>query len=483
MTNDTIQISEREREILRLVATGATNQQIAYQLNISVNTVKVHLRNIFGKIGVASRTEATLYAVRSGLVQVSEVPPGPGAAAALAEEPPIAADLPVLPDLDRSEREAAAHVGDLADAPGEPEAVEPPAVPARRGRRILLFGAALLALIAVGVGVWLALGSGATPAVQPESTSASVVLPGQDQRWRDLAPLPAGRAGFALASYGYEGAQYLYVIGGQSEGAASDQVLRFDSAGKAWVAFSAKPTAVSDVQAAVIGSRIYVPGGRAKSGEVLDVFEAYEPQRDRWVTLAKLPQARSGYALATVEGKLYLFGGWDGKAYRDEVWQYNPDGDTWVERAKLPTPRAYAAAAAIDGQIYVVGGEDGTGPLSVNERYTPSNESDGSPWATAVPLPAKASHIAATASNGWLFVIGGSDSAGRLLVARPGSGGWDVRATPLASLADLRAQAVNDRLYIVGGSNAGALSAQAYEYQAIYSIFLPLNPQSPNSRP
>ncbi|HEU5097442.1 MAG TPA: response regulator transcription factor, partial [Roseiflexaceae bacterium] len=72
MSSDTSQISEREREILRLVATGATNQQIAYQLNISVNTVKVHLRNIFGKIGVTSRTEATLYAVRSGLVQIGE---------------------------------------------------------------------------------------------------------------------------------------------------------------------------------------------------------------------------------------------------------------------------------------------------------------------------------------------------------------------------------------------------------------------------
>src|SRR5512147_3170269 len=72
MSNDTSQISEREREILRLVATGATNQQIAYKLNISINTVKVHLRNIFGKIGVTSRTEATLYAIRVGLVPVDE---------------------------------------------------------------------------------------------------------------------------------------------------------------------------------------------------------------------------------------------------------------------------------------------------------------------------------------------------------------------------------------------------------------------------
>src|SRR2546429_6398998 len=89
MSTDTSQISEREREILRLLAEGATNQQIADQLNISVNTVKVHVRNIFGKIGVASRTEATLYAVKIGLVQVGQTPAGPAAApVALAEAPP-----------------------------------------------------------------------------------------------------------------------------------------------------------------------------------------------------------------------------------------------------------------------------------------------------------------------------------------------------------------------------------------------------------
>src|SRR5215831_18923080 len=89
MSVEPSQISEREREILRLVATGATNQQIAYQLNISINTVKVHLRNIFGKIGVASRTEATVFAVRSGLVQISEAADiAPTAVAeALPEEP------------------------------------------------------------------------------------------------------------------------------------------------------------------------------------------------------------------------------------------------------------------------------------------------------------------------------------------------------------------------------------------------------------
>ena len=68
-------LSKRELDILRLVATGASNKEIAQQLVISPNTVKVHLRNIFAKIGVASRTEATLYALKIGLISGLPVNP------------------------------------------------------------------------------------------------------------------------------------------------------------------------------------------------------------------------------------------------------------------------------------------------------------------------------------------------------------------------------------------------------------------------
>lgn len=68
-------LTEREREIIRLVATGATNRMIAHQLSVSPNTVKVHLRNAFTKLKISSLTEATVIAIREGWLDVPAGPP------------------------------------------------------------------------------------------------------------------------------------------------------------------------------------------------------------------------------------------------------------------------------------------------------------------------------------------------------------------------------------------------------------------------
>ena len=63
-------LTERETEVLRLLAQGQSNKEIAQSLTIGEKTVKTHVSNILSKLGVPSRTQAAVYGVRIGLVSI-----------------------------------------------------------------------------------------------------------------------------------------------------------------------------------------------------------------------------------------------------------------------------------------------------------------------------------------------------------------------------------------------------------------------------
>jgi DNA-binding NarL/FixJ family response regulator len=63
-------LTTRELEILRLLAAGKANKEIAAELHISERTARTHVSNILGKLRLTSRTQAALWAVRHGLVEV-----------------------------------------------------------------------------------------------------------------------------------------------------------------------------------------------------------------------------------------------------------------------------------------------------------------------------------------------------------------------------------------------------------------------------
>ncbi|MDZ7801804.1 MAG: LuxR C-terminal-related transcriptional regulator [Trueperaceae bacterium] len=62
-------LTARELEVLRLVAAGHSNKRIAGQLDLSVRTIERHLANVFAKLDVGSRSEATAYSFEHGLVR------------------------------------------------------------------------------------------------------------------------------------------------------------------------------------------------------------------------------------------------------------------------------------------------------------------------------------------------------------------------------------------------------------------------------
>jgi DNA-binding NarL/FixJ family response regulator len=71
------QLTDREREVLRLVAEGATNREIASTLYVSENTVSFHMKNILAKLHVKNRAQAAAFAIRAGLADDDDLGAAP----------------------------------------------------------------------------------------------------------------------------------------------------------------------------------------------------------------------------------------------------------------------------------------------------------------------------------------------------------------------------------------------------------------------
>ena len=439
------ELSEREIEILCLVATGVTNREIAARLVISPNTVKVHLRNIFAKLGVESRTEATLVAIQNGWVAV----PGGTSAPIAGEE--AASDLPV-----------------------------PAAPPFSWKRRVLLLAALVGSLL---LAFWPRPASRSqerSDALSDHLSSASApVEVGDAQRWSARAPLPSPRERFASVSF----AGRVILIGGDTSLGVTGDVDIYDPASDTWSQGAPKPTPVSNVGAAVLGTEVFVPGGYDSEERVLSTVEVYQPDKDTWRQASPLPAPRCGYAIATAGGKLYLFGGWDGARYTGDVLIYNPSEDRWSTGTPMGQGRGFAAAATVDGRIYVVGGYDESGEMASCEVYDPALEGSGkSPWKALAPMSQPRGGLALAAVGKRLYAVGGGWDGGLaysesydiandrwLRFPSPVLGQW--RTLGMAAVDST----LGTTLYAMGGWT-GDRAALNQAYRASLNVYLPTLP-------
>jgi DNA-binding CsgD family transcriptional regulator/N-acetylneuraminic acid mutarotase len=446
---DNTDLSERELDVLRLVVTGATNRQIAQELSISRNTVKVHLRNIFSKIGVASRTEAAMFAVRHGLVQPN-TPPS-------AQEQ---VESPGFPPVSRVETETGS--GSRYSLWNADFAV-------------VLAGITLLGLLVTGT-VYLALFSRpTTPTSIPTQTGLSPQpTPSLAAQWSQRANLATPRSGMAVVEEGGE----IYAIGGESQAGIVGMAERYDPEQDRWIPLQDKPTAVAEASAAVVGGRVFVPGGRIQGDRVTDVLEIYDPLDDRWERGASLPTPMSAYALATFEGRLYLFGGWDGDRFLEVVLEYDPSRDLWSEKSPMPTPRGRAGASVAAGLIFVIGGMDDSQALAVNEAFDPTREEAGEdPWTIRASMPEGRYGMGIANIIDSIFIIGGAGDSPQLSSLKyfPEQDQWESYALQLAqSWVDFGFVILGTDLYAFGGRLDGRLVSQNISSQAVFTIAIPV---------
>ena len=434
-------LSSREHEILCLVATGASNRMIARDLTISPNTVKVHLRNIFTKLEVASRTEATLYAVSQGWVQVADLAGQEG----MGEREPAGESLP---------------------DPGWP--AFPPRPPLPWGQRLYLLGSLVLVAVMSAL-AWPRAGAAPADLCANEFTAecteagAELTIGEPESLWVSAAPLPQAAGRFAMTGLGGQ----LLVIGGETEDGVVGRVLAYDRLTDSWQLRSDKPTAAANVSAVALDGLVYVPGGSDARGDPLDVLEVYDAAADSWRQAAAMPDRRTAYVAAGYDGRLYLVGGWNGAAYSNEMLIYDPPADRWESGPSMPTARGFAGAVVVGERLIVVGGYDGRREFAVCEQFDLANGR----WEKCPPMAAPRGGLGMAVVAGQVYAIGGGWESLITFSERynPHAARWQNVETPVllagGEWRNLGVTALGTQIYAVGGWQNGRYLAvnQAFE--------------------
>lgn len=432
-------LSEREIEVIRLVAKGATNRQIARELGISVNTVKIHLRNIFEKLNVQSRTEAALYAVREGWVTVAP--------------PTVEAE---------------------ADEVVEEEPVERISL----AKRITFVVAAVLVFVVAffpQTGVTSPSSEISNDLTNRPAARGQSAVRFEVSRWVSQAQMPTPRERLAVVIHENK----IYAIAGDTSGGVTGIVEIYNPDANTWAIGTPKPTPVSNVAAAVVDGLIYVPGGYTSAGEVITTTAVYDPVNDTWDTRAPLPVPLCAYAIAVVDDKLFTFGGWDGDSYVASVYEYDPQEDGWTAKTAMSTARGFAAAGVVEDKVYVVGGYDGTTEFALCEEYDPAKD-DGTrvPWTIKAPMSVGRGGLGVAVVGKNLYAVGGGWQSYLVYNERysPDTNTWANFETPItAEWRNLGVAATAAKIYAIGGYSGDYLSDNQ-EYQAMFHLYLPTAP-------
>ena len=189
-------------------------------------------------------------------------------------------------------------------------------------------------------------------------------------------------------------------------------------------------------------------------------FPIGDAAENEWTARKPMPTAREGLGVAVVNGKIYAIGGLNNDTNLAVNEEYDPATDTWKTKEPMPTARSGFAVAAFQSKIYVIGGTTGTrdasGFTGKTEVYDPATDS----WETKTSMPTPRADLCANVVNGKIYLIGGKEywegSLNHELnvteVYDPTADTWTTAASMPIPTFGYASTVVDDKIYVMGGA-------------------------------
>ncbi len=295
------------------------------------------------------------------------------------------------------------------------------------------------------------------------STFSIAIVGATDDSWTTMEPMPTARSSFGVAVV----AGKIYAIGGYNGSLLGTNEM-YDIETDTWTTKTPMPTARHSFAIAVYQNKIYVIGGIFDESSAVfsgytGVNEVYNPSTDTWETKEPMPTARADLDANVVGDKIYLIGG----TKHDSVWPfdqdtggvnevYDPSTDSWFTKTPVPMMYSYSPSAVVTNKIYLLGSRFDTNiPTQI---YNPETDTWISGKAKSTPvLSAAAGATTGVLASKRIYVFGGEVDADVVTnltqVYDPETDAWTTGAPMLTPRRALAVAVVNDELYAIGGYN------------------------------
>ncbi|HZG46930.1 MAG TPA: kelch repeat-containing protein [Allosphingosinicella sp.] len=242
-----------------------------------------------------------------------------------------------------------------------------------------------------------------------------------------------------------------------------------------WSMGAPMPLPRSEHAVAELNGKVWVLGGYPPGRLPSNLVQVFDPATSRWSLGPTLPQPIHHTHVAAVGGKLYLIGGEINGAstgrpavYVADSWVHDPAVGGWAKLAPMPTARSGGGKAVMEGKIYVAGGRPPGG--SAFEVYDPATNK----WEKLPDLPTQRNHLAMVATDGKIIVAGGrvndvdSERLTTVEIYDPKTRRWTTGAPLPAPRGGITGAALGGCMFVFGGegdrSQVVGMTPNTYAY-------------------